>query len=109
MDDFEDNVGFPATFETAIDAAGVLTLKVVGELDIANVTPIRQALVAVVAEKPSRVVIDLSELSFLDSSGLALFMFLANEVGDVELREASPIVGRIIDVTGLSSVFKMTP
>lgn len=104
-----ENAGLAAKSETLIDPSGTPTLKVVGELDIASAAPIRAAIDTIVALQPERVVIDLTGLTFIDSSGLSLFLILAHGVAKVELHNPSPMVRKIIDVTGLSSLFVTTP
>jgi anti-anti-sigma factor len=53
-----------------------LTLR--GELDIATVPRLQEAVGAVLAHSPSEVTIDLRSLSFMDSSGLREFIVLAD-------------------------------
>lgn len=109
MEDVMDNAGFPATFETTSDSSGTAVLKLFGELDIASAGPIRTAIDAIVTKRPERVVIDLSELRFVDSSGLSLFLIMADQVAEVELRNPSEVIRKIIEVTGLSDTFVVTP
>lgn len=98
-----------ATCETLIDPSGTPTLKLMGELDIGSRDPIRTAFGLIIADKPERVVIDLSELRFIDSSGLALLLAMAEQVATVELRDPSPMLRKVIDLTGISGVFVITP
>jgi anti-anti-sigma factor len=109
MDELEGDAGPLATCETHIDSSGTPTLKLIGELDIGSIGPIRTAIETIVAERPERVVIDLSELRFMDSSGLSLLLTAADRVTEVELREPSATIRKVIDLTGLSSVFTVTP
>lgn len=57
-------------------AQALLTLR--GELDIATLPRLEEALEAVLAERPERLVLDLRPLAFLDSSGLRQFIVLAD-------------------------------
>jgi anti-sigma B factor antagonist len=109
MDELVDSSGPLARCETLADRSGTPTLKLIGELDIGSVAPIRKAIDAVVANRPTRVILDLSELRFMDSSGLSVLLATADRVGEVELRQPSAMVRKIIDVTGVSGVFIMTP
>ncbi|HLW44605.1 MAG TPA: STAS domain-containing protein [Acidimicrobiales bacterium] len=74
-----------------------------GQLDLANADRVRGALIAVAG---STVVVDLSGLQFLDSSGVAALLGARSQILDsgngFELRGAQGIVRRVLDVTGLS-------
>jgi anti-anti-sigma factor len=109
MDEPSDGTAPLATFQTAIDTSGTPTLTLTGELDIGSVGPIRAACDAIVANEPKRVVVDLSELRFMDSSGLSVLLAMAGQVPEVELREPSAIIRKVIELTGLSNVFVIAP
>jgi anti-anti-sigma factor len=51
-------------------------LKLSGELDLASVSRVEQAVDAALAQGARTLTLDLSELSFVDSSGLRLFVVL---------------------------------
>lgn len=51
-------------------------LKLQGELDLASVTRVEQAVDAMLAEGVRTLVLDLGGISFVDSSGLRLFIVL---------------------------------
>ncbi len=53
------------------------------------------------------VVFDLAEVTFLDSSGLAVLVTAAGAGKQVVLRNASAVVARIIAVTGLDQVLTL--
>jgi anti-sigma B factor antagonist len=57
-------------------ARALLTLR--GELDIATLPRLEEALEATLAKCPERLVLDLRPLAFLDSSGLRQFIVLAD-------------------------------
>jgi anti-sigma B factor antagonist len=78
-----------------------------GELDIASVGAIQQGMEPYLSGPPDRVVFDLGKLEFMDSSGIALLVQVANRVGRVEIRNATPIVRRVLEVTGLVGAFGM--
>ncbi len=60
-------------------------------------------------QKPSRVVFDLSQLTFMDSSGIAVMVYVANNVEKIELRQASSIIRRVVEATGLSDILRLEP
>ena len=45
----------------------------------------------------------------MDSSGLALLASVARKVPEVELRDPSPIVRRLIELTGLAEILNVSP
>lgn len=86
-----------------VDMDGVHVVSLYGQLDIANAQRVREALVETAG---STLVVDLSGLQFMDSSGIAALLGARNEItgaGDeFELRGAQGIVRRVLEVTGLS-------
>ncbi len=103
----------PDGVELSIDteAAGAVPpkLALAGELDSSNVEQLEAAVASIVDRGPERVVFDLSELRFMDSAGISVLVRLAAEVQTVEIRDPSPIVRRVIEITGLTSVLQVEP
>ncbi len=62
-----------------------------GELDIANIEELETAVEPVIVGKPDRLVIDVGGLRFADSSAIALWVRWAAAVGEIELRDVSPL------------------
>ena len=75
--------------ERSADARGDTVLTLRGELDISSADTFRGTVEEIVAEGPGRLVFDLSGLTFMDSSGIAVMVYAANNVGD---RRAAPFV-----------------
>ena len=95
------------TVERSVDGSGASVLKLTGELDIASSESVRRVIEAVVAESPSRIIFDLSELQFMDSTGITLLLVAASGVESVQLRRPSAIIRRIIESSGLSGVLRI--
>ena len=57
-------------------AGGIATLRIVGELDVITTPALRQSVDALVAERHPRVVVDVSGLRLIDSSGVGVVVFL---------------------------------
>jgi anti-anti-sigma factor len=98
-----------ATLKVSADPSGTPILKVTGELDLSSVGSIYSAIEAVIATGPDRIVFDLSELRFMDSSGLRIFLAVADQIAEVELLDPSPIVRKVIELTGTSGAFTLSP
>ena len=84
-------------------------VTIVGELDIASVDGVAAGIEPYLTGTPEKVVFDLGGLQFMDSSGIAMLVNIANRVGTVQVRAASPIVRRVIEVTGLDGIFGLSP
>ncbi|HEX3391885.1 MAG TPA: STAS domain-containing protein [Solirubrobacteraceae bacterium] len=86
----------------AIDDTVTVTLR--GELDLASVGALQERLTAVEQGEPPRIVLDLSELSFIDSSGLRVLLLAhgrAREGGrELVLTQGSDAVQRVFEMTG---------
>ncbi len=84
---------------------GVCVVALRGELDVANSERVQRELIAA---NGSVVVVDLSELTFIDSSGLTALVHAHDQITGsgraFELRGASGSVQRVFEITGLSKL-----
>ena len=96
--------GGSAAVEWQQDASGVLTLSITGELDLSSIESVSNAIDQAWSGNPNRVVFDLAGLTFMDSSGIALMLQISRRVAKVEVRDAAPMVRRVIEATGLLEV-----
>ncbi|HEY3737842.1 MAG TPA: STAS domain-containing protein [Jatrophihabitans sp.] len=94
------SAAFNATVGRDPDGTPVLGLH--GELDIATAASAGLALDTV--PPPTKLVVDVSELSFMDSSGLAVLLGARNRGYDLRLRRPSTIVRDLIAATGLNEI-----
>lgn len=87
-----------------------LVVSVAGELDLATVPMLREA-VRPVLDDPAldTVVLDLAELTFLDSTGLGCWIELRNATEDTGkvliLESLPPSVMRTVSIAGLAPLF----
>ena len=51
-----------------------VVVRLVGELDLYNAAEVREALLRVCSEQPSRLVVDLAEVEFVDSTALGVLI-----------------------------------
>ena len=81
-----------------------ITVTLSGELDIATGGELQARLATVVHDEPAprRVVLDLSDLAFVDASGIGVLLAarrdLASRGGELVLRRPSRLVRRVLDV-----------
>lgn len=92
------------------ERADVVVVSVAGELDMATAPRLQDQITDLLEKGHVRLVFDLSELSFCDSTGLSVFVRARNsadEAGGV-VRLAAPRRGvlRILEVSGLVEVLQ---
>src|SRR4051794_4756008 len=84
-------------------------LAVAGELDLASVGALRAALNEVLAAGWENIVLDLRELTFIDSTGLSLLLKAERAARHADARfaivDGSPAVARLLELVGLSDHF----
>lgn len=86
-----------------------LTVRISGELDITNVDALESVVGSALERRPEKLIIDLSGLRFADSSAIALWVRWATAVHEIELRDVSPILRRVIDSMGLADTLNVKP
>ena len=80
-----------------------------GELDLTNAERVKSATEDMIPDGTARLVVETSELEFMDSSGLALLASIDRKVPEIELRDPSLIVRRLIELTGLAEILNVSP
>jgi anti-sigma B factor antagonist len=90
---------------------GHAVVTATGELDLYTAPRLQAALAGLLRENVDRVVVDLSGVEFCDSTGmnvlLAAMKRLKEQGGSLELAAPRPAVRRILQVTGLDTVFEI--
>lgn len=79
------------------------SLRLSGEFDMSSVDTFRLA-VETLADPDREVVLDMTELTFIDSSGIRAILTMAQEIGaanGVVLRNPQPNVRRVLDLIGI--------
>ena len=92
MEELVDGRGPAVRLEEVTDAVGWVVLKITGELDISMLVRSRRAIEATFGRGLDLIVLDLSEVRSMDSSGLAMLLALAEAIETVELRNPSGLV-----------------
>ncbi|HEY5296278.1 MAG TPA: STAS domain-containing protein [Gaiellaceae bacterium] len=82
---------------------GAIVLRLAGELDLYNAEEVRSALADALATEPTRIVVDLSEVNFVDSTALGVLLEARSKLGRNDLLLAAPQLEtrRTLQVSGL--------
>jgi anti-anti-sigma factor len=81
-----------------------------GEVDLANANVLEETLLEAMADDDGPVVVDMRDLSFIDSTGIACLVRLLHADGADRLRfvhSSAPAVLRVLQLTGIEG--KLTP
>jgi anti-anti-sigma factor len=89
---------------------GTANISLVGELDLASARQVEECLASVEDGNPSRLVVDLSRLAFIDSTGLRLLLQADARArergGELVLLPGDASVQRVFEVTGALDVLR---
>jgi anti-sigma B factor antagonist len=89
--------------------AGHAILSVVGEIDLYTAPRLQAEFTRLLETGPDRVVIDMSGVEFCDSTGMNVLLSALKRMrergGVLEVAAPRPAVRKILQVTGLDSVF----
>jgi len=84
-------------------------VEAMGEVDLRRQPEFQKALLVVCEERPARLIIDLGQVSYMDSSGVGTLVKIAHTVkgqgGRMTLVGPSPRVRSIFEVTSLDRYF----
>jgi anti-sigma B factor antagonist len=97
---------------TVTYASGPETVvTVAGELDVATAPTLRQAFLDLLSDGTPDIAIDVSGVTFVDSSGLAVLLMGARRWSGEQkrfvLRTPSPMLNRLLDLAGVRRAFEV--
>jgi anti-sigma B factor antagonist len=88
------------------------TVTVRGEVDLATASDLESFVRSALVEAPDGVVLDLAQLTFIDSSGLRVLVALAKDAESrgtaLALRNLPRHAQRVFELTGLGDWFEVT-
>jgi anti-sigma B factor antagonist len=86
-------------------------VDVAGEVDVFTAPKLRETIIGLLTDGRDRIVVDLSGVGFMDSTGLGVLVGALKRVkerdGALALAGAQGTVLRVLNVTGLNAVFAM--
>ena len=87
-------------------------VRLMGELDMSTAPQLREELLRLASDGATMVTVDLSDLAFVDSTGLSVLITglkrLRQQGGEMALRSPSPGTRRVLEITGLTEVFPIS-
>jgi anti-sigma B factor antagonist len=84
-----------------------VVVSIAGELDISNVPDLADRVEGALAARPRRMVVDVSEVSFADSSAISLWLQWSMAVPEFELRDPPVLLRAVITTMGLTEQLGM--
>ncbi|NEU31459.1 STAS domain-containing protein [bacterium LRH843] len=89
-----------------------MVVYLAGEIDVYSAPQLRETLVPLSKQKGKHVIVDLSDIQYIDSTGLGIFIGAlkaahANK-GELKLRGMSERVQRLFSITGLDEVMTIS-
>ena len=90
---------------------GILALE--GDIDLYQSTAVKEKLTELIDRKTERILVDLTRVNYIDSSGLALFIECLQRIGEYSGRLGlfglQPTVRHIFDIARLDQVLHIYP
>ncbi|RLP72669.1 anti-sigma factor antagonist [Xanthobacter tagetidis] len=91
---------------------GDVLLKVVGRLDTPNAKPFEASLMEVVAQTAGGIIVNLSGVDYVSSSGLRALLVAGKAMRTgkrkLALTSLQPQIREVFDISGFSSLFEIT-
>jgi len=92
---------------------GHVTLRLAGEIDMNTAPVVRGTALAAMRQHSTTVHIDLSRVTFMDSTGLEVLLATRRRAelsgGHLELIDPTHAVLRVLEVTGVDRLFQINP
>ena len=100
--------------ETAInEVSQVPVVRVVGEIDVYTAPDFKSAINKVIDSGATKIVIDLTDVSYMDSSGFGTLLGATKRIrpkgGAISLIGCSEAIERMLKITRLDTIFGMYP
>jgi len=95
------------TFDLVESDGHSVTVTIRGELDMTNVDELSAAVAPHLDREPARLIVDVHDLRFADSSAIALWVQWATSVPDIELRDVPALLRRVVESMGLADTLKV--
>lgn len=96
------------TAEVILDGDQTAIVRLAGEIDVATSPLVTDAVREAVGRGATRLVLDMSAVTFMDSSGIAA-LITTRSAAPLVVRAPSDAVVRLLATTGLTDTFTLEP
>jgi len=90
----------------------ILILQIIGKLDSSTSKDLEEKILSIIASSQGKLVIDLSQLDYVSSAGLRVFLLAAKRMdgakGKMILCSLKDAVKQVFDIAGFSSLLTLT-
>ncbi len=97
----------------AQNVGGVVVVDVEGDIDVSNTLVLRDALASAMGDGSARVMLDLSDVEFVDSAGVGLLVTAHRRAqqgrGAFAVASLTPTVARVLELTRTDRVLTVLP
>jgi anti-sigma B factor antagonist len=97
------------SFDVVEGGDRTVTVTVAGELDITNIETLAEAVEPALGREPDRLIVEVRDLQFADSSAITLWVKWAASVPSIEMRDVPPLLRRVVDSMGLTETLNVVP
>ena len=104
---YDEEDDLVTTITVAVD--GTIVLTVVGEVDLSSVVIFREAIKLATEDGNSALVLELSRVDFMDSTGLLALLESRSHCSQLVLRNPSEAIRRLVQTAGLSDSLSIEP
>lgn len=100
------------SFDISVVKSGdAAVVQLCGELDASTAPRLDELLASLADEGVRNVTLELADLDFIDSTGVRTFVLglkrLRQQGGDLGLRSPRPSTRKVLEITGLTSLFRV--
>ncbi len=105
------SLGMSEVIQEVLRRGESLIVRVTGEIDLRHSPKFHQALIELCAEQPRRMLLNMSQVNYIDSSGIGtlveIFRRLNSQNGELVLVAPSERVRNVLDITRLLDFFRI--
>ena len=97
--------------QTFNEQDNILNLKIHGEIDVSNISELKEALIKGIEESSPNVLLDCEHLKYIDSTGLGVMVGALKKSkelgGSIQIIHLKPYLQKIFTITALDKIFNI--